>query len=179
MSINTSYQLANFNTYPSDLCQSTAKGIANDELSQWHFIWLIPANIASSLAGFILAPISAVCHLIAWAIFRMMECCDNNPVQKALLLTKANIHLASAVESVIDQPIKLCVRLVNMQSENVTNLGVKTFLKLSECQAGNIFANTGCKALSALSKVLPTELNLGHIAKGVGVGGSIIDVVNF
>lgn len=40
-----------------------------DRISQWHWLWVAPANFVANMIGFALAPVIAIIHALAAAVF--------------------------------------------------------------------------------------------------------------
>lgn len=119
--------IANFNSYPSQLISNFAEKVQEGECSKWNFIWMIPGNLIANIAGIILAPVSAILHLIACGVFKIAECCAKTRVEKFSMRFHAIKHLAGALEAVVDKPATLAIRLGQMNAKQSTNYGRDAF----------------------------------------------------
>jgi hypothetical protein len=128
------HHLCNFNMSVSYICNDSAKSIDRGELSKWNYIWVVPLNLAGSVGGILYAPLAAVVHLLAYAIFNIIECCVDDPRDKVMNRMMANTLLGGAVSSLTDNIVTLFARIFVPATNELTYLGPTVTAKLIACQ---------------------------------------------
>lgn len=127
---STIHHICNFNMGLSEICHEMAKSIENHECSKWNYLWLIPTNLAASIFGIVEAPIASLVHLLAFSLFRIMECCTDIPLDKLKMRIMADTLLGGAVSALTDNIITLFVRAGDMKTGPLTYAGQAVAAKL-------------------------------------------------
>lgn len=125
------HHICNFNMGFSEICHEMAQSIDHHECSKWNYLWLIPANLGASIFGIVDAPIAALVHLVAFCLFRIMECCTDDALDKLKMRIVANTLLGGAVSALTDNIITLFVRAGEMKSGPLTYTGTAVAEKLT------------------------------------------------
>lgn len=93
---------------PHEFARST-----NEGMNGLHFLWLLPANALSNLAGILAAPVFAIVNLIASAIFKMAALLSSDEGIRAAWNEAARQNFTQAVKGCTVEIGEMFLRIFN------------------------------------------------------------------